>query len=258
MLYTITPSLFAIVEDAASLPPTSSSSSTTLGHNTPEATSIIGFAAVLTILVVAMVAVLLLCICYGFCKFHSRPAMERATVARPTPSSRRNSIPLPSPRTPKLQSGANYQRTPTHSTSFLLHSARPFNITTKSSSFNNSPITIEGGCFPSSSSAPRLHPPDIAVLTLAQTPCREAYSDHGNWQYTNNHVTHYYKFLPPCMEGGEPAKAKAIQEAQTDSQLQSPATASSPPCCQIPVSGDERRPPTTLGSEHCLKLHSSI
>lgn len=231
--YAITSLLFVTLEGETSVPPASLSSLSSTSPSTPapdtQTSSIIAFAAVLIILVIASVTTLFLCLCYGFCKLHSRPASQ---VPKRSPSSRRNSVPIHSPCTPKLQSGSMSQRTPTHSTSFHLpttpssakppnttphsakppnrafnlpttpHSARPYNSTTKSFSFNNSPINTERGYFPSSSSAPRLHPPDIAVLSQAQTP---SYSDSGSWQgcKTNNHGYHLERDLPTCMESRE-------------------------------------------------------
>lgn len=106
-----------------------------------EITSIIGFAAVLVILVAAILAVLFLCTCYGFCKLHSRPA-EDAIPATPNHGSRRGMIPLPSPREPPAA----------------------LNAKKKSPSFQNSPLAVE------QVSEPRHLPP--TVISRSHSPAQ--------------------------------------------------------------------------------------
>lgn len=90
------------------------------GQQDTEVTSIIGFAAVLVILVAAVLAVIFLCTCYGLCKLHSRPA-ENRTQGTSDRARRRAMIPLPSPR--ELPATLNAKR--------------------KSSSFQNSPLAVD-------------------------------------------------------------------------------------------------------------------
>ena len=95
--------------------------SSNAGEDT-EVTSIIGFAAVLVILVGAIVAILFVCICYGLCKLHSEPAVNgRHPTNQTTP--RRNMVPLPSPRVTQPP-------------------VRPLNAKRKSPSFQNSPLAV--------------------------------------------------------------------------------------------------------------------
>lgn len=49
------------------------------------------------ILVGAIVAILLLCICYGFCRFHSRPVASETPATANSRPPRRSVVPLPSP-----------------------------------------------------------------------------------------------------------------------------------------------------------------
>ena len=118
--------------------PTSGQASTTEQPPTSgQEASIIGFAAVLVILVAAIVIILFLCICYGLCKLHSRPPVSRNVNSRPP-----SMIPLPSPRTVQPKSPAKNLKSP---------------------SFQNSPDFYAMTHPPNSTS-------DVAVINLAQLP----------------------------------------------------------------------------------------
>ena len=196
----------------------------------PQITSIVGFAAVLTILVGAIVAVLLLCICYGLCRLHNRPVEERVSSIQPTSSSRRNSISLPSPHVPKPQSALHLQlqqRTPTHYNSFPLpstsHSTGPPGMKTKSASFNHSPLPPQSSGtsrIPYSSSVPRLYPPELVVLKLAETPCGVMHPDYG-WQPKLSHTI----------------RARAQQAHDPLQLIMSPSAAATPTSSGCPTPG---------------------
>lgn len=131
----------------------------TSGQDT-EITSIIGFAAVLVILVAAIVAVLFLCTCYGLCKLHSQSVESGQPESNLIPH-RTGMIPLPSPRE---------------------HISPAVNARTKSPSFQNSvDLNVISEPLPSASmskptainsSRKLLCQPDQSHLLKSETTCQ--------------------------------------------------------------------------------------
>lgn len=127
-----------------------------------DITSIIGFAAVLIILVGAIVAVLFLCICYGFCKLNTQQVSVNTTHGR-------GMVPLPSPRTTQ----------PLHASPAILRATR------KSTSFQNTPLAV---ALNADSPYPAPAPSSSTIkspnaVNLAQAP--SSYLHHSD----QNHVT---------------------------------------------------------------------
>lgn len=139
-----------------------------------DITSIVGFAAVLVILVAAIVAVLFLCTCYGLCKFHSRPVESGLP-----PTSRRGLIPLPSPIE--------------HTSPAILNAKK------KSPSFQNSPLAVDLNVVPHQP-IPSAGKPRSLAVNLAPLPqpgqslqhksaCRQTTAQYVSTQHHVHKVT---------------------------------------------------------------------
>lgn len=91
-----------------------------LDLSSPDASvaSIAGFAVVLSLLIISLCVVILLCACYGKCKLPCKPVyrarqQENVTpLSQPRSLSRKNLIPLPSPKTVNPPSFTNRMRSP--------------------------------------------------------------------------------------------------------------------------------------------------
>lgn len=175
-------------------PPSGHNGSTSMppisGQDT-EITSIIGFVAVLIILVAAVLAVICLCTCYGVLKLHSQPTEATAT---PNSNSRRGLVPLPSPGALlPPQRLLHDPRVPLPPSIIPLQEPPQLSTKNKSPSFQNSPYYINALTPPPSGFTPC---PPLRVSDLAHIPPSASCDNHlcqrGSRQTTAHHIPTEY------------------------------------------------------------------
>ena len=162
-----------------------------------EVTSIIGFVAVLIILVSAVLAVICLCTCYGVCKLHSQPAEDTT----PIPASRRGLIPVPSPGVPLPPSRPplHGSRPPLQSSIMPPREQPRLSAKNKSRSFQNSPYYMVGMNASTPPPSGGLMPcPPLQVRHLAHhIPPSASYDSHlcqrGSRQTTSHYIPTQFK-----------------------------------------------------------------